>query len=130
MGSFQRVCSYHQIIYPYGHDNQTGMVSSASTLYRQTILTIIRLLEYAPSYYNVKEFPDGETKSALIRILNKKLGRRLTTNAEDQRPKKKKKAVGNGTNSKAYIQGKKKKRDGNGKNSELDITQGMAGMGI
>jgi hypothetical protein len=104
MGSFQRVCSYHQIIYPYGYDNQTGMVSSASTLYHQMILTIIRLFEYAPNYYNIKEFPDGETKSALIRILNKKLGRQLTTNAEDQRPKKKKKAVGNGTGSKPYAQ--------------------------
>ncbi|KAG8776538.1 DEAH-box ATP-dependent RNA helicase prp43 [Serendipita sp. 398] len=33
------------------------------------------LLEHAGTYYNVKEFPKGDTKAALTRMLNKKLGR-------------------------------------------------------
>jgi hypothetical protein len=32
-------------------------------------------LEYADQYYNLKEFPSGDTKNALIREDNKRLGR-------------------------------------------------------
>lgn len=31
-----------------------------------------RLLEFAPSYYELASFPDGETKRALLRSSNKK----------------------------------------------------------
>ena len=41
-----------------------------------------RLLELASSYFDVGSFPDGETKRALLRLLNKKSGK-----AEGRRPK-------------------------------------------
>ncbi|PVG02447.1 putative PRP43-involved in spliceosome disassembly [Serendipita vermifera] len=59
-------------------------------------VTVIKpewLLEYAHNYYNVKEFPEGETRNALIRVLNKKLGRQLGTSAGDESHKRKKKKV-------------------------------------
>lgn len=34
----------------------------------------LRLLEYAFMYYDLKTFPDGETKRALARAQNKRLG--------------------------------------------------------
>lgn len=48
------------------------------------------LLEYAPDYYNVREFPEGETKAALVRVLNKRLGRTESYQVEDGEPRKKK----------------------------------------
>jgi hypothetical protein len=61
------------------------MVSSGSLRHHQLVLTILRLLEYGSNYYNVKEFPEGETKTALMRVLNKKQGR------DDSHGKRKKK---------------------------------------
>jgi pre-mRNA-splicing factor ATP-dependent RNA helicase DHX15/PRP43 len=42
----------------------------------------LRLLEFAPKYFDVDSFPDGETKRALVRIVNKKTGK-----TESRRPK-------------------------------------------
>jgi len=45
------------------------------------------LLEYAPTYFDVKSFPDGETKRALQRVIQKRQGRALS-GAENGREKK------------------------------------------
>ncbi|KAJ3559577.1 hypothetical protein NM688_g256 [Phlebia brevispora] len=45
------------------------------------------LLEYAPSYFDLKEFKDGETKRALLRVANKRAGKRA--GIEDGRASKK-----------------------------------------
>lgn len=37
--------------------------------------TPARLLEYAATYFDVSSFPDGETKRALQRIVNKRAGK-------------------------------------------------------
>ena len=57
-----------------------------------------RLLENAGSYYDVSSFPDGETKRALQRVLNKKWGKLRTDDgpgakngADDKDGKKRKK---------------------------------------
>jgi hypothetical protein len=54
-----------------------------------------RLLEYAETYYDIKDFPAGETKSALMRVLNKKMGRLIESHQAqsggDDGPKRKKK---------------------------------------
>lgn len=34
-----------------------------------------RLLDYAPTYFDIKTFPDGETKRALVRVANKRAGK-------------------------------------------------------
>jgi pre-mRNA-splicing factor ATP-dependent RNA helicase DHX15/PRP43 len=34
-----------------------------------------RLLEYATNYFDLASFPDGETKRALQRVVNKKAGK-------------------------------------------------------
>jgi pre-mRNA-splicing factor ATP-dependent RNA helicase DHX15/PRP43 len=34
-----------------------------------------RLLEYAPMYFDLKNWPDGETKRALVRATNKREGK-------------------------------------------------------
>jgi len=53
------------------------------------------LLELAPSYFDIGSFPDGETKRALLRLLNKKSsnlkadGRRPKTPNGEIRPAKK-----------------------------------------
>ncbi|KAG6840945.1 DEAH-box ATP-dependent RNA helicase prp43 [Blastosporella zonata] len=52
------------------------------------------LLEYAGSYFDLSSFPDGETKRALQRIVNKKAGKanlRLEGSGSDTRDKKKRK---------------------------------------
>ncbi|KZT67534.1 P-loop containing nucleoside triphosphate hydrolase protein [Daedalea quercina L-15889] len=51
------------------------------------------LLEYAPAYFDLSGFPDGEAKHALVRVA-KKRSRKLagvegTSNAKDERPSKK-----------------------------------------
>ena len=33
-----------------------------------------RLLEFAPNYFDLKDFKDGETKRALMRVANKRSG--------------------------------------------------------
>ncbi|KAJ8689082.1 DEAH-box ATP-dependent RNA helicase prp43 [Pleurotus ostreatus] len=52
------------------------------------------LLEFAPSYFDLSTFQDGETKRALQKVMNKKMGKSVT--AADKRPitkaKKKSKA--------------------------------------
>ncbi|CAG8559679.1 4594_t:CDS:2 [Acaulospora colombiana] len=82
-----------------GQSGKPGILIAALINYNH-----FRLLEYAPSYYNVKEFPDGETKSALIRVFNKTLGRQLGTNTGDEHHKRKKKRVDESTRSKVYTQ--------------------------
>ncbi|GAA97825.1 uncharacterized protein L969DRAFT_89610 [Mixia osmundae IAM 14324] len=49
------------------------------------------LLEFAPAYYNVASFPEGETKRALSRIIMKKSGRPTTAGDEKERKKKRRK---------------------------------------
>ena len=54
-----------------------------------------RLLEFAPVYFDIASFPDGETKRALSRVQNKRLGKldaRFNGNgsgSDDGRKKKK-----------------------------------------
>jgi len=55
------------------------------------------LLEYATQYFDLSTFPDGETKRALQKVINKKAGKAdsrfaSTGGGGDERPKKKKKA--------------------------------------
>ena len=63
----------------------------------RTSVPFIRLLEYAPMYYDLKTFPDGETKRALTRVQNKRLGikpgRVDERRNNDERSKKKQKRV-------------------------------------
>ncbi|KAG5220002.1 DEAH-box ATP-dependent RNA helicase [Salix suchowensis] len=42
------------------------------------------LLEFAPSYFDLSTLPDGETKRALQKVMNKKLGKSVT--AAEKRP--------------------------------------------
>jgi len=53
------------------------------------------LLELAPAYFDLKTFPEGETKRALQRVVNKRTGKALGTddvqNGADKRAKKKRK---------------------------------------
>lgn len=72
------------------------MVSRASS----SILTVrlmwtgdSRLLENAPVYFDVKSFPDGETKRALQRILNKRAGKTRQMEKNGDNPKKKRKVA-------------------------------------
>lgn len=50
-----------------------------------------RLLEYAPFYFDLKTFPDGETKRALQRVQVKKNGSRKGTPSVDTREVKRRK---------------------------------------
>jgi len=59
------------------------------------IASFCRLLEYASSYYNLKEFAEGETKRALQRVVNKISGKavgRGDSGAEGREKKKRRKA--------------------------------------
>lgn len=56
-----------------------------------------RLIEYANNYFDVATFPDGETKRALQRVINKKAGKatgRVDTGSGDARESKKRKKSG------------------------------------
>ncbi|KAK7460585.1 DEAH-box ATP-dependent RNA helicase prp43 [Stygiomarasmius scandens] len=48
------------------------------------------LLEYAPLYFDMKTFPDGEAKRALLRVSNKKAGKDRGKSGEPDRKKQKK----------------------------------------
>ena len=51
-----------------------------------------RLLEFAPSYFDLSTFQEGETKRTLQRVINKKAGKyaqRPDGNGADTRDKKK-----------------------------------------
>lgn len=54
-----------------------------------------RLLEYAPSYYDLSTFTDGETKRALVRVQNKRSRKAIGLESESrggsEPPKKKRK---------------------------------------
>lgn len=50
-----------------------------------------RLIEFAPLYYDLKTFPDGETKRALLKVQNKKLGKMIKE--EESRPAKKQRRI-------------------------------------
>lgn len=49
------------------------------------------LLEFATSYFDLKQFPDGETKRALERIIKKKLGKAGGPNGDGGRDRKRRK---------------------------------------
>ena len=49
-----------------------------------------RLLEYAPLYFNLGEFKDSEMKRALVRVQNKRSGKRDTATPIEEGRKKKK----------------------------------------
>ncbi len=51
-------------------------------------LGMCRLLEYAPVYFDLKTFPDGETKRALQRVQMKRNGSRKGTPNNDIRDSK------------------------------------------
>jgi pre-mRNA-splicing factor ATP-dependent RNA helicase DHX15/PRP43 len=48
-----------------------------------------RLLEFAPVYFDVNGFPDGDTKRALMRVLNKSAAKSGRTDDGSGRPNKK-----------------------------------------
>jgi pre-mRNA-splicing factor ATP-dependent RNA helicase DHX15/PRP43 len=50
-----------------------------------------RLLEFAPAYFNLAEFKDGETKRALMRTQNKRVGKRIDGPSEERDGRKSKK---------------------------------------
>lgn len=50
-----------------------------------------RLLEYAPSYFNLADFRDGETKRALLKVQNKRLGKSRDGTPADNTGRKNKK---------------------------------------
>jgi hypothetical protein len=53
-----------------------------------------RLIEYATNYFDLSSFPDGETKRALQRVVNKKAGKapgRVDGGNGDSRDAKKRK---------------------------------------
>jgi hypothetical protein len=48
-------------------------------------------LEYGGEYFNVKTFPEGEAKTALLRVMNKTMGKRVYDGSGPvEKPKKKK----------------------------------------
>ena len=47
-----------------------------------------RLLEYAPSYFNLSDFKDSEMKRALLKVQNKRLGKRDAPVDESRKKKK------------------------------------------
>lgn len=60
--------------------------------FKLSLTSCARLLEYADQYYNLKDFPAGEAKNALIRANNKRLGRTETAQLQaGDNPRKKKK---------------------------------------
>ena len=65
-----------------------------------TLTVTFRLLEFAANYFDVASFPDGETKRALQRVINKRLGKadarfeggsNSDASGNEQRAKKKRK---------------------------------------
>lgn len=57
------------------------------------LTAVLRLLELAHNYFDIASFPDGETKRALQRVVNKKLGKSARDNdpGAERRDKKKRK---------------------------------------
>lgn len=53
----------------------------------------LRLLEYAQTYFDLSSFPDGETKRALQKVVNKRAGKANRDGADDTRAKKKQKKI-------------------------------------
>jgi pre-mRNA-splicing factor ATP-dependent RNA helicase DHX15/PRP43 len=57
-------------------------------------LHCLRLLEFAETYFDLSSFPDGDTKRALQRVMNKRAGKaggRVDGGADERRDKKKRK---------------------------------------
>jgi hypothetical protein len=55
---------------------------------------MIRLLEYGGEYFNLKTFPEGEAKTALLRVMNKSIGKRFDVDSGPVgKPKKKKRKM-------------------------------------
>ena len=59
-----------------------------------TYVIIIRLIEYATNYFDLSSFPDGETKRALQRVVNKRAGKMVgrvdgTNDSRDVKRRKK-----------------------------------------
>lgn len=70
------------------------LLPSPSCLRRPDSHVILRLLEFAGNYFDLASFPEGETKRALGRIINKLTGKgikRVDSAADDKREKKKRK---------------------------------------
>jgi hypothetical protein len=60
----------------------------------QRHLTRSRLLEYGGEYFNLKTFPEGEAKTALLKVWNKRMGKKFNEESGPvEKPKKKKKRV-------------------------------------
>jgi hypothetical protein len=70
-----------------------------------------RLLDLAPSYYDMKDFPAGETKNALMRVFNKRYGRQMESNAGDDGHKKKKRKREHAAAQAAYTQAPVEKKE-------------------
>jgi pre-mRNA-splicing factor ATP-dependent RNA helicase DHX15/PRP43 len=51
---------------------------------------MLRLVDYAPTYFDLSSFPDGETKRALQRALNKKAGKSSQRNGDNRDAKRRK----------------------------------------
>ena len=53
------------------------------------------MLECGGEYFNLSTFPEGEAKTALLRVWNKRMGKKYTDESGPvEKPKKKKKKVG------------------------------------
>ena len=68
----------------------------AFTALRETFVTNVfsRLLDYAGNYFDLSTFPDGETKRALQRIVNKRSGK-FSARIDGKDDRKAKKQKGN-----------------------------------
>jgi len=57
-------------------------------------------LEYGGEYFNLETFPDGEAKTDLLRVMNKRMGKRFDGDSGPvEKPKReKRKAVASGRN--------------------------------
>ena len=62
-------------------------------IYAQTpnSFCLSRLLEYGGEYFNFKTFPEGEAKTALLRVMNKRMGKRTDEESGPAERRKKKK---------------------------------------
>ncbi|KAG8832651.1 DEAH-box ATP-dependent RNA helicase prp43 [Serendipita sp. 399] len=83
------------------------------------------LLEYAGDYYNVKEFPEGDTKASLTRVLNKRLGRPASDNGGSKKAptssKKQKKGDQEWPSKKGYYEKSFTKVDYDGPSTKVDL---------
>lgn len=57
------------------------------------------MLEYGGEYFDLKGFPDGEAKTELLRVMNRRVGKRVGEDPGfvDKRKKDKRKVVASGS---------------------------------